>query len=171
MRARGGDKLVSAFWPKSKERRQMLDDGSDDEAQCQHIREENGALLGEFSTWLADAGLSTTTIRSHRYNVDFFVNHFLLSYDTLRPAEGIGSIAEFLGDWFIRKAAWSSARSIKANAASLKKFYTFMMEKGHIKPEDLSAMNRQIKEEMPEWLGTMERYRDLDVDPLDIWPS
>jgi hypothetical protein len=34
----------------------MLDDGSDDDAQCHQIREENGALLGEFSTWLADAG-------------------------------------------------------------------------------------------------------------------
>jgi hypothetical protein len=149
----------------------MLDDGSDDDDQCQHIREENGALLGEFRAWLADAGLSETTIKSHRYNVDFFVNHFLLSYDTLKPAEGIDSIAEFLGDWFIRKAAWSSARSIKANAASLKKFYTFMSEKGLVKPAELSAMNRQIKEEMPEWLGTMERYRDLDVDPFDIWSS
>jgi hypothetical protein len=46
-----------------------------------------------------------------------------------------------------------------------------MSEKGLVKPEELSAMNRQIKEEMPEWLGTMERYRDLDVDPLDIWSS
>ena len=149
----------------------MLDDGSDYDAQCQHIREENGVLLGEFSTWLTDAGLSTTTIRNHRYNVDFFVNHFLLYGDTLRPAEGMGSIAEFLGDWFIRKAAWSSARSIKANAASLKKFYTFMTEKGLLKPEELSAINRQIKEEMPEWLGTLERYRDLDVDPFAIWSS
>ena len=146
----------------------MLDDGSDDEAQCQHIREENGALLGEFSTWLADAGLSTTTIRSHRYNVDFFVNHFLLSYDTLRPAEGIGSIAEFLGDWFIRKAAWSSARSIKANAASLKKFYAFMAAKELIKPEELSVLNRQIKEDMPEWLETIEKYNDLDIDLDDV---
>jgi hypothetical protein len=149
----------------------MLDDGSDYDDQCQHIREENGALLGEFSTWLTDAGLSTTPIRNHRYNVDFFVNHFLLYGDTLRPAEGIGSIAEFLGDWFIRKAAWSSARSIKANAASLKTFYTFMTEKGLVNPEELSAMNRQIKEEMPEWLDTMERYRDLDVDPFAIWSS
>jgi hypothetical protein len=149
----------------------MLDDGSDHDVQCQHIREENGALLGEFRAWLADAGLSEATIKSHCYNVDFFVNHFLLSCDTLRPAEGIDSIAQFLGDWFIRKAAWSSARSLKANAASLKKFYAFMSEKGLVKPEELSAMNRQIKEEMPEWLGTMERYRDLDVDPFDIWSS
>ncbi|MFM1798630.1 MAG: hypothetical protein RLZZ117_908 [Cyanobacteriota bacterium] len=149
----------------------MLDDDSEYDAQCQQIREENGALLGEFSGWLADAGLSETTIKGHRLNVDFFVNHFLLYYDALRPAEGIDSIAGFLGDWFIHKAAWSSVRSIKANAASLKKFYAFMAEKGRIKPEELAALNRQIKEERPEWLSTMERYRDLDVDFDDVFSS
>jgi site-specific recombinase XerD len=66
------------------------------------------------------------------------------------------------------KATWSSARSIKANAASLKKFYAFMAEKELIKPEDLSALNRQIKEDMPEWLETLERYYDLDVDLDDL---
>jgi hypothetical protein len=82
----------------------MLDDGSDYDAECQRIREENGTLLDEFSTWLADTGVSPTTIRSHRYNVDFFLNHFLLYYDTLEPCDGVGYIGEFLGDWFIRKS-------------------------------------------------------------------
>lgn len=146
----------------------MLDDGSDYDAECQRIREENGSLLGEFSTWLADAGLSTTTIRSHCYNVDFFLNHFLLYYDTLKPCDGVGYIGEFLGDWFIRKASWSSARSIKANAASLKKFYAFMAEKELIKSGELSALNRQIKEDMPEWLESIEKYNDLEIDLDDV---
>jgi hypothetical protein len=36
----------------------------------------------------------------------------------------------FLGYWFIKKAMWAKQSAIKSNAASLKKFYTFMHEKG-----------------------------------------
>jgi site-specific recombinase XerD len=144
----------------------MFDDTSDYDKQCQEIRQENITLLGEFSAWLADAGLSTATIRSHRYNLDFFLNHFLLYGDTLRAPDGVGYVGEFLGDWFIRKATWSSKASIKSNAASLKKFYAFMAEKGMVKPEELTALKQQIKEEMPDWLDTLDRYNNLDLDDL-----
>jgi hypothetical protein len=144
----------------------MFDDTSDYDKQCQEIRQENITLLGEFSAWLADAGLSTATIRSHRYNLDFFLNHFLLYGDTLRAPDGVGYVGEFLGDWFIRKAVWSSKTSIKSNAASLKKFYAFMAEKGMVKPEELTALKQQIKEEMTDWLDTLDRYNNLDLDYL-----
>jgi site-specific recombinase XerD len=148
----------------------MVDDDSDYDKQCQEIREENATLLGEFSTWLAGAGLSTATARSHRHNLDFYLNHFLLYRDTLRPPDGVCYVGEFLGDWFIHKAVWASKTSIKANAASLKKFYTFMAEKEMVKQEELAALNQQIKDEMSEWLATLERYDDLDVDLEDVWP-
>ena len=148
----------------------MFDDTSDYDKQCQEIRQENVTLLGEFSGWLTDAGLSTATIRSHRYNLDFFLNHFLLYGDTLKAPDGVSYVGEFLGDWFIRKAAWSSKTSIKSNAASLKKFYTFMAEKGMVKPEEFTALKQQIKEEMPDWLDTFDRYNNLDLDLDDVWP-
>jgi site-specific recombinase XerD len=148
----------------------MLDDDSGYDNQCQAIREENAVLLGEFSTWLADAGLSAATIRSHRYNLDFYLNHFLLYYDTLRAPDGVCEVGVFLGDWFIRKATWASKTSIKANAASLKKFYTFMAEKGKVTQEELAALKQEISEQMPEWLATLERYDNLDVDLEDVWP-
>ena len=144
----------------------MFDDTSDYDKQCQEIRQENTTLLGEFSAWLADAGLSTATIRSHRYNLDFFLNHFLLYGDTLRAPDGVGYVGEFLGDWFIRKATWSSKASIKSNAASLKKFYAFMAENAMVKPEELTALKQQIKEEMPDWLDTLDRYNNFDLDYL-----
>ena len=144
----------------------MFDDTSDYDKQCQEIRQENITLLGEFSAWLADAGLSTATIRSHRYNLDFFLNHFLLYGDTLRAPDGVGYVGEFLGDWFIRKAPWSSKASIKSNAASLKTFYAFMAEKGMVKPEELTALKQQIKEEMTDWLDTLDRYNNFDLDYL-----
>lgn len=148
----------------------MFDDDSEYENQCREIRKENATLLGEFSKWLADAGLSPATVRRHRYNLDFYLNHFLLYADILRAVDGGCEIGEFLGYWFIRKAAWASKTSIKSNATSLKKFYTFMAEKGLVKPEELAALKQQIKEEMPEWLSTLERYNDIDVDLDDIWP-
>jgi hypothetical protein len=144
----------------------MFDDTSDYDKQCHEIRQKNITLLGEFSAWLTDAGLSTATIRGHRYNLDFFLNHFLLYGDTLRAPDGVGYVGEFLGDWFIRKAVWSSKTSIKSNAASLKKFYAFMAEKGMVKPEELTALKQQIKEEMTDWLDTLDRYNNFDLDYL-----
>lgn len=82
------------------------------------------------STWLADAGLSTAKIRNHRYNLDFFLNHFLLYGDTFRAPDGVGYVGELLSDWFIRKTALTSKASVNANAVSLKKIYSFMSEKG-----------------------------------------
>ena len=146
-------------------------DDSDYDRQCAEIRSENAKLLEEFSAWLADAGLSKTTIRGHRINLDFYLNHFLLRYDPLmRPPEGVDCVGEFLGDWFIYKAAWSSKASIKANAASLKKFYAFMAERGLVKPEELDALKQQIKEELPDWLDRLERWMNPESDPPDGWP-
>lgn len=100
-----------------------------------------------------------------------YLNHFLLYADTVTPAEGVGTVGEFLGDWFIHKAMWSNKTTVKANAASLKKFYAFMAERGLVKPEELATLKQQIKDELPDWLAAVERYNDPDVDLLeDGWP-
>ena len=149
----------------------MLDDDSDYQIKCQQIRKENAALLGEFSRWLEEAGLAAATARSHRSNLDFYLNNFLLYADTLTPAEGVCYVGEFLGDWFIHKAMWSNKTTVKANAASLKKFYAFMAERELIKPDEFASLKQQIKDELPDWLGAVERYNDPDVDLLeDGWP-
>jgi hypothetical protein len=74
----------------------------------------------------------------------------------------------FLGYWFIRKAMWSSASSIKSNAASLKKFYTFLHERGLVSQDDLDSLKETVKEEMPEWLATLARYDDPSIR---VWPK
>ncbi|MEA5424761.1 hypothetical protein [Synechococcus sp. CCY9202] len=154
----------------SDERPLMLDDESDVDSRCQQLRQENAALLGDFRRWLKKAGLGETTIRSHCSNLDFYLNHFLLYADTLTAADGICYVGEFLGDWFIHKAMWSNKTTVKANAASLKKFYAFMAERGLVKPEELATLKQQIKDELPDWLGAVERYNDPDVDFEDVWP-
>ena len=76
----------------------------------------------------------------------------------------------FLGYWFIRKAMWASQSSIKENASSLKKFYQCMLEKGFIEQQDLDELKLTIKEEMPEWLATVRRYDDPDIEDMEeVW--
>ena len=58
-------------------------DDSDYDRQCADIRNENAELIKEFSAWLADAGLSATTNRGHRDNLDLYLNHLLLRYNPL----------------------------------------------------------------------------------------
>ena len=132
------------------------------EADCKRIRKDNKILLTEFQNWLKQKGLKEKTIRSHNGNVDFYINDFLLHTDTCEARDGAEMIGEFLGDWFIRKTTWASVAEIKSNAASLKKFYIFLLEKGAIAKIDFLEMKQLIKEEMPDWIDNMKREFDED---------
>ena len=59
---------------------------------------------------------------------------------------------------------WSSPASIRSNAASLKKFYGFMAEKGLIGKDDLIDLKATIKEGMPDWLEAINRFMDDEED-------
>ena len=140
------------------------------EKACAKIKQENAKLLADFEQWLLGKGLAEKTIEQHVQNAEFYVNTFLLYEDAIAAKEGASHISMCLGYWFIRKAMWASRASIKQNASSLKKFYTFMHEQGHIDADDLQDLKETIKEEMPDWLATVERYDDPDItDPEEIW--
>lgn len=65
---------------------------------------------------------------------------------------------------------WANKSAIKENAASLKKFYQYLYEDGKVSEETFSAMKESIKEDMPEWLATMERYDDPDIEDMEeVW--
>jgi site-specific recombinase XerD len=65
---------------------------------------------------------------------------------------------------------WASQSSIKENASSLKKFYQYMLEKGFTEQQDLDELKLTIKEEMPEWLATVRRYDDPDIEDMEeVW--
>ena len=130
------------------------------EDDCKKIRAANNKLLAEFETWLKSVGLSKKTISNHLSNIDFYINEYLLYEDTIEAKDGIQGVSMFLGYWFIKKAMWASQTSIKSNAASLKKFYVFLLEKGLIKKEDLNELEETIKDEMPEWLAELKQYDD-----------
>jgi predicted nucleotidyltransferase len=109
-------------------------------------------------------------LRNHLSNIDFYINEYLLYEDATEAKDGVHSVSMFLGYWFIKKAMWASQASIKSNAASLKKFYTFLLGKGSIDKEDLNELKETIKEEMPEWLATLKRYDDPSIEEMeDVW--
>jgi len=137
----------------------MTDDYNQWEADCKKIRKDNKILLNKFQMWLNENGLKEKTIRNHVGNVDFYINDFLLYSDSFEAKDGynVNLINEFLGDWFIRKTSWASVAEIKSNAASFKKFYTFLLERGDIKKDNLDELKQEIKEEMPYWIKNMKR--------------
>ena len=148
----------------------MLDDYEQYEIECNRIRASNEKLLDDFETWLRKSNLADKTIGKHIDNIDFYINEYLLYEDAVEPQDGVHSVSMFLGYWFIRKAMWASKASIKSNAASLKKFYAFLGERGLVSQDDLAALNETIKEEMPDWLATLTRYDDSSItDMAEVW--
>jgi site-specific recombinase XerD len=147
-----------------------MDDYEKYEAVCKKTRRANQKFLTDFESWLESSGLSEKTIKNHLANIDFYINEYLLYEDAVEAKDGVDSVSDFLGYWFIKKAMWASQSSIKANASSLKKFYSFLLEKGLIEPDDLQELKETIKEEMTEWLETLERYDDPSIeDRSDVW--
>lgn len=148
----------------------MVDDYKQYEIECEKIRESNEKLLENFENWLRTSNLADTTIRGHLENIDFYINEYLLYEDAIEPQEGIFSVSMFLGYWFIKKAMWASESSIKSNAASLKKFYAYLSERGMVEKEDLDSLKETIRGEMPEWVATLDRYDDPSItDMEEVW--
>ena len=144
-----------------------MDDYEKYEADCKAIRKANKRLLNEFEAWLKASALSAKTIKDHLSNIDFYLNEFLLYEDATEAKNGLDAVGMFLGYWFIKKAMWASQSSIKANATSIMKFYTFMHESDLVDEKDLFYLKQIIKEGMSEWLATLERYDDPSVE--DVW--
>ncbi len=148
----------------------MTDEYEVYEQKCKAVREVNAKLLDGFEAWLAETGLGANTIKKHVGNVDFYINECLLRDDPPTSAtEGVRRVDYFLGYWFIRKAMWASPASIKENAAGLKKFYTYLADIGQVSADDLAELREDIKTGLPEWIATVRRYDDPDVDAEDVW--
>jgi hypothetical protein len=139
----------------------MLHEHGTHEKKLDEIHKDNEKHLAGFRDWLKDKGLSQKTIYTHVSNVDFYINDYLCYYDVLDASQGVYEIAGFLGNWFIRKAAWSSCAHIKTNATGIKKFYAYLLEKNVVKQEGYDDLCWMIKEYMQEWLEEMTRYEEM----------
>jgi len=142
----------------------MKDDYGEYTKTCEKIRQENALLLDDFVLRLRGQRLSPRTIRTHRDNVDFFINEFLLSEDPKRPAEGIGEGDDYFGDWFIRKAMWSTPKAITSSARSLYLFYAHLASSGKVASAELAEFKNTLVRRLPEWQARCERYNDADIE-------
>ena len=136
------------------------DAGYDYDHQCELMRERNKRYLDLFEADMRAAGLSESTIGRHLDNVDFYLNEYLLYYDVNDMEYGCHDVYGFLGDWFIRKCAWSTPGTIKTNAASIKKFYKCMRDNGLIGADAYNELARTIKENMADWQADCAEFND-----------
>ncbi len=146
-----------------------MDEYEQFEAECEKRREENHTFLMGFTRYLKNKKLSQKTIDKHVGNIDFYINDFLLYENPEEAADGVNRVNYFLGYWFIKKAMWASTTSIKENITSLKHFYSYMNKIGQVSDEELSDLKNVIKENKDEWIDTIQRYDDLNVDLEDVW--
>ena len=129
------------------------------EKACEEVRRSNAGLLSVFEDELTAKGLARKTIERHIFNVDLYINDYLLREEARPMEDGVAGLDGFF-DFFIRKCAWSTPASVKGMAASLKKFYQCMAAHGKIDQEDLDFLKDEIKEGVPHWQKECADYNE-----------
>lgn len=147
----------------------MMDEYEKFESECEKVRTQNRNVLDGFQKYLELRNLSEKTINKHVYNIDFYINDFLLYEEPLKPEEGIYKLDYFFGFWFIKKALWASVTSIKENITSLKHFYTYLHQNGGVTSEELYEMKQDIKEKKDDWFEALRAYDDPGTDLSELW--
>lgn len=128
------------------------------ERKIKENQTRNKKFIKEFEEWLKEKSLSDKTIKKHISNVDILINDYLNYYDIETAEEGITSVYSFLNGWFIEKCMWATPYTTKEEAASIKKFYAYMSEKGYVEKEDYKFLCEELKDSMDEILDTLEAF-------------
>ncbi|MGV3723316.1 MAG: recombinase [Actinomycetota bacterium] len=137
----------------------MSDGKQTPEAIGERLRAENEKLLAEFAICLAESGLSPRTIRQHVYNLDLYLNHYLLYDEPLEAPRGVYHAGMFLGYWLPWKVSWTSDGTMRSHAASLHKLYSYLNERGLVSDDAVAHLRKQLRTGMPGWLVNSRRYR------------
>ena len=128
------------------------------EKKIEENKKRNKKFMKEFEEYLKEKNLKDKTIKKHLSNVDLFINDYLHYYDIETPEEGINSVYSFLSGWFIEKCMWATVYTTKETAASIKKFYAYMSEKGYVKKEDYKELCEELKDSMDEILEYLDAF-------------
>lgn len=128
------------------------------EKKIEENKKRNKKFMKEFEEYLKEKNLKDKTIKKHLSNVDLFINDYLNYYDVETAEEGITSVYSFLSGWFIEKCMWATPYTTKEEAASIKKFYAYMSEKGYVEKEDYKSLCEELKDSMDEILDTLEAF-------------
>lgn len=151
MRSRCGTLLVKE--------EEMAEGKQSHEAICERLRAGNETLLADFAAWLADGGLSPRTVRQHVYNLDLYLNHYLLYDEPIEAPRGVYHASMFLGYWLPRKVPWTSDATTRGHAASLNKLYGYLNERGLVSDDAVAHLRKQLRTGMPGWLVNSRRFR------------
>lgn len=121
-----------------------------------------------FKNELSAQKLSEKTVRKHIQNVDFYLHDFGVYYEHISElSDGCYEIDFYFGDWYIDKCAWASKSDCRSQAASIKKFYKVMLDRGLVEKKDYQYLVDTIKENRDEWIETIERYDDWLMEDGD----
>ena len=128
------------------------------EENLKENKKRNKKFIKEFDEWLTNKGLSNKTIENHVGNAHFYINDYLNYYEITKMEDGMNEVYSFLNGWFIDKCLWATKNSLKEMSASIKKFYECMSELGYISFEDYKEMCSEIKDNMDEFLSSLDDY-------------
>ena len=119
----------------------------------QGAKKQNDVYLKAFKTYLKALGLCEQTIKNHIRFANLYINEFLLLYEVHPLKDGCHMLDEFFTDWLIKQDIALSDYQVKSIAASVKKFYAYMLELGlEITNEDFNFLVNSIKEHKDNWL-------------------
>jgi site-specific recombinase XerD len=135
---------------------------SDDNKVQAAISKKNILLIEQFKEYLVRTGLSESTINNHIGNIEFF-SEYLTYYDppTILTNADSSDINGFLGDWFVRKAMWSSPSSVRSNISTFKKLFKWFVIEGQYSNENYKDILDTIKTEKDCWLENSEIDEDF----------
>lgn len=123
----------------------------------------NEKFLDIFEKELKESGLSKKTIYGHLSNVSLFINDYLPYYqENIKMEEAMGYVDDFLGYFFIHKCMWATPSSLKATAASIKKFYKCMASNKLVDEDDYKYLCDEIKENMDAYLQDLYEFDHFD---------
>ena len=98
------------------------------EKKIEENKKRNKKFMKEFEEYLKEKNLKDKTIKKH------------------------------LSGWFIEKCMWATVYTTKETAASIKKFYAYMSEKGYVKKEDYKELCEELKDSMDEILEYLDAF-------------
>lgn len=125
--------------------------------KLKNIEEKNKEIIKLFNDYLVNLGLAKKTIKNHIWNIEFFAE-YLIRYEPhmeLLEADA-GNINDFLGNWFVEKAMWSSPSAVRAYISTFKKFFACLQNNNKISEIINEEVLEIIKEEKRNWIENAE---------------
>ncbi len=137
------------------------------EELCADMRAVNEQYFDLYIRDLSKTRISRAKVNQYLGDVDVFLNDYLLRYSIHTMVEGPRMIADYLGDFFIKKLPWSTPASIKTTATSLKKFYECMLRHGKIPQADYDFLCSEIRKNLAKWCKFCEAYNTPEKPEID----